>query len=114
MDREEVIYRTCIAWAERAWLRVKRRGMIDPVIELWAMDKTDPDRVLVLAAERGELARRLDAHCPGAADALEAATPDHPFTVLIAAPSGAKVYHLPAPDGRAAGAHRIARRRGRE
>src|SRR3954468_17225258 len=100
MPREDDIYRTCIDWAELAWFRVKRRGMSDPVIELWAMDRDDPDRVLVLAAERGELAHRLDRHCPGAAERLAAPTPDHPFTVLIAVPSGAKVYHLPAPDGR--------------
>jgi hypothetical protein len=50
--REGDIYRTYIAWAEFAWLRVERRGMIDPVIELRAMDTADPDRVLVLAAEQ--------------------------------------------------------------
>jgi hypothetical protein len=106
MTREDDIYLTCIEWAELAWHRIKRRGMIDPFIELWAMYGDDPDRVLVLAAERGELARRLDRHCPGAAKTLAAPTLGHPFTVLIAVPSGAKVYHLPAPDGRRRSASR--------
>ena len=113
MTREDVIYRRCIEWAEVAWLRVKRRGMLDPVVELRALDPTDPDRVLIVANERAELARALAPHCPGTAEALKAATPGYPFTVLITAPDGVKVLHLHAPDGQPAGSTRPAKRRRR-
>jgi hypothetical protein len=99
MTREDVIYSMCIEWAEAAWLRARRGGMDDPVVELRAMDPTDPGWVLIVANERGKLVRGLAPHCLAAARALRAVTPGSLFTVLITTPSGATVYHLPAPEG---------------
>src|SRR5262249_45904433 len=56
-------WHTCAEWAEVAWLAARRRGMADPVVELWALDQAEPGRGPVGAADRGRTARKLAPCC---------------------------------------------------
>src|SRR4051812_32602841 len=97
------IWRTCAEWAEAGWLAARGRGMADPVVELWALDETDPGRVVVAVAERERLAHKLAPLCPPAVAYLRAAPPNRPFSVVILTPSGVNVDHRMAPGGSTAG-----------
>ena len=93
------IWRTCAEWAEAGWLGAGYRGMIDPVVELWALDEADPRRVVIAVAGRERLALKLAHFCPQAVAYLRAAPPGRPFSVVILTPSGIDVDHRPAPNG---------------
>jgi hypothetical protein len=87
--------------------------MADPVVELWALDQSDPGRVVVAVAERERLARKLADLRPPAVVYLRAAPPGRPFSVVVLTPGGVNVDHRMAPGGRTAGARPPTMRRGR-
>jgi len=107
------IWRTCAEWAEAGWLAARGRGMADPVVELWALDQSDPGRVVVAVAERERLARKLAHLGPPAVAYLRPAPLGQAFSVVVLTPSGVNVDHRMAPGGRTVGVRPPTMRRGR-
>jgi hypothetical protein len=97
-DFRERIIACCLEAAEAAFEAAPRLGFSDPVIQLWAMDLDDPERVSMMTRERAETARSFEGLCDGAAACLAGGPePGKPLTLVIVTPGGVTIINQPMP-----------------